>query len=201
MAKSSTMRANLARLESEGWSIEYGGHVPGMYTSPNERKIFIQQTPDNPSRTPSLRRNYETSLLAHEVHHAMEASNRARNGGPNESRPYPGQGEQDFIKKFVEAKLHEEAGALVNQIKIRNEIVATDRTKDIGLPIDNGAEYTRLYDKYGATDMGTVLSRVSRLNAKIRPSVGNHSNYEDYYRAEAKRTWDYYANYRPPGQH
>ncbi|MFY0573723.1 hypothetical protein ACN28S_04560 [Cystobacter fuscus] len=196
-AKSNTLWKDLSKLEKEGWSIEYGPHVSGNYTAEAERKVYLRNYPDSHFRDSNARLHFETSLLAHEVSHALDAMQGKRQKWPHVPLVGVGQGQRsnDFVQVNYDNAMRREADAVIKQIQTRSEILRSGGP-DIGVPGKQGSQYQAIMDTSSGVD--DAREKIAKLYANETPSIGNVATYREYYYSHYAKQWnDYAAKWAP----
>lgn len=162
VAKSPTLSKQLAALKKDGWQIKYG-KGPGSYCSRPQKLISLDSSLKGDSKR-------ITQALSHEAGHALytpslDASSRAA---------------------YIRSNLQDEGAATMNNIMVRREVLAADKSIDIGIAGNaaNHAKYEAAYNGY-LKDGNVAKSQqsIGSIFGQGEKTSTTNQTYEDYYGA------------------
>lgn len=158
--QSPTLTRQLAALEKDGWTVQYGAPGGGTFASGDTKTITID--PNGKSDPAGLVRS-----LSHEVGHASDK----RPIDPTSSRTY------------VRDRLSREGEATLNNIQVQREILAAGGP-DIGISGDskNHAAYNAAYDAYlKSGDRAAARDAIGQVYGNNERTSNTGQTYNDYY--------------------
>lgn len=155
-AKSPTLRADLAKLEAEGWEIKEGNPGGGSYANSDSKEIVLD---------PNMDANTTVQTLAHETGHAKDTS-----GVDTSSR-----------EAYLRTTLDGEGYATINNIEVQREIQAAGGP-DIGIAGNHDAQYEQAYEQgVKSGDMDKAADDIGQIFGKGERTSTTGQTYEDYY--------------------
>ncbi|HZU95146.1 MAG TPA: hypothetical protein VFF73_00450 [Planctomycetota bacterium] len=187
-ASSPTLRADIASLQNDGWTITYGeqGHVyvpggkpydGGSFASWSQKVVVVDPSETTPAAV--------AQTLSHEFGHATTGEP-APAWNPNMSR-------DQYVDANTQGYLRSEGEATLRNAVVRQEILDATGT-DIGIGGVRSPEYARI-----ANDPTLTYSQKVDAIARIfahgeRPSTdGTAADYYDYYAKGYRTAWDNWA--------
>jgi uncharacterized Zn-binding protein involved in type VI secretion len=175
--KSKTLTDNIAKLEKDGWKIEYGEVDKGSFCDKEAKKIVIDPNDTNVAQT-----------LAHETGHALYTAD-----------PYVEFGtlsRSEYVAKNANSALKDEGEATLMNAQIRNEIIGNGG-EDIGIAGNNTEKYEKAYDEYKKSgDRDKARQEIGDIFAdNEHPSTDRTKTYRENYSKTYEEHWD---KYHPP---
>ncbi|WP_376091804.1 DUF4781 domain-containing protein [Roseomonas sp. CCTCC AB2023176] len=175
--RSPQFRAMQARLEAEGWQVEFGARTgSGSFTDPIEKRIVLDpglyaNRPFNP-----------VAELSHEFGHAL--------GGAGPVAPAPGMTRAAFVDANLARMARSEGEATLANLAVRDEIL-TAGGPDIGVSGRQGAAYQAIYDRVRAGgDRDAAAREIGDLILRgDSPSGAPAQTYGEAYRDALNRAW------------
>jgi hypothetical protein len=159
---SPTLTGQLAALEKDGWTVQYGASGAGTFASGDTKTITID--PNGKGDPTGLVRS-----LSHEVGHASD------------TRPI----DTSSSSKYVHSRLSREGEATLNNIQVQREILAAGGP-DIGISGDpkNHAAYDAAYDAYVRSgDRAAARDAIGQVYGNDERTSNTGQTYNDYYLA------------------
>ena len=136
-----------------------------------------------PSMTSQRRRIGRSSLLAHEVGHALSPD--------VVETPMSGFTRTQYVETNLKQHLQDEGAATLNNGVIREEIVKNGGP-DIGFSGRKSTTYARIHRQYNAGKFTRTQAqeRIGQVFGVSETTSTNGQSYRDYYTKKYKRKWD-----------
>jgi hypothetical protein len=173
--QSPTLRAEVLKLEQNGYTFKTGPVADGYYTDWTGKNIVIDQ-PLSDATT--------VSHIAHEVGHGVSNQQQSIPATPTMTR-------NQYVQQNVDNLMHNEGEAQFNAAQVRAELKAAGQP-DTGIPGSQSAAYQKAYDDYTAAKItkDQAISQMATLMGNENASVPPYKAYHDYYGDSFRNDWD-----------
>jgi hypothetical protein len=173
--QSPTLRAEVLKLENDGYSFKTGAVADGYYTDWTGKQIVIDQP---------LGDAVTVSHIAHEVGHGVSSQQQSIPATPTTTKA-------QYVQANVDNLMHNEGEAQFNATKVRDELKASGGP-DTGIPGTQTAAYQKVYDdfKAGSLTQAQAIDKMGTLMGNEHVSTPPYQAYRDSYGDFYKADWD-----------